>query len=110
MSLLMFNQQFYKSVKDWWLFGFYFCMPLAWTAIFYSQMTRKMLSNVETYNHTKQVSTLCKFVSYLFCVLLVFCHIILNFSYLALFSRGEKWQRPFSALLLYLRFAGFLYT
>lgn len=54
---VMFNQQFYKSVKDWWLFGFYFCMPLAWTAVFYTLMTRKMLKNTENTlsDHTKQV-------------------------------------------------------
>lgn len=52
-----FNQQFYKSVKDWWLFGFYFLMPLAWTGIFYTLMTRKMLKNTENTlsDHTKQV-------------------------------------------------------
>lgn len=55
---VMFNQQFYKSAKDWWLFGFYFCMPLAWTAIFYALMTRKMLKNSENAlcDHTKQVN------------------------------------------------------
>lgn len=57
---VMFNQQFYKSAKDWWLFGFYFCMPLAWTAVFYTLMTRKMLKNTENTlsDHTKQVITL----------------------------------------------------
>ncbi|XP_056145801.1 endothelin receptor type B-like [Lampris incognitus] len=39
--------QFYKLAKDWWLFGFYFCMPLACTALFYALMTRKMLRNTE---------------------------------------------------------------
>ncbi|CAG05905.1 unnamed protein product, partial [Tetraodon nigroviridis] len=61
--------QFYKSVKDWWLFGFYFCMPLAWTAIFYTLMTRKMLSNFETYNHTKQRREVARTV---FCLVVVF--------------------------------------
>lgn len=89
----MFNQQFYKSVKDWWLFGFYFCMPLAWTAIFYTLMTRKMLRNTETYNHTKQVSAMPNFVSYLSCICIIFCGFI-NFtvSNLAPFleARGGK--------------------
>lgn len=55
---VLFDHQFYKSVKDWWLFGFYFCMPLAWTAVFYTLMTRKMLRNTESTlsDHTKQVS------------------------------------------------------
>ncbi|XP_058631435.1 endothelin receptor Ba isoform X4 [Onychostoma macrolepis] len=35
--------QFYKSAKDWWLFSFYFCMPLTCTAIFYTLMTCEML-------------------------------------------------------------------
>ncbi|XP_037542933.1 endothelin receptor type B-like [Nematolebias whitei] len=40
--------QFYKAVKDWWLFGFYFCTPLALTAVFYALMTRRMLRNTES--------------------------------------------------------------
>ena len=57
LASVMFNQQFYKAVKDWWLFGFYFCMPLAWTAVFYTLMIRKMLKNTETTlsEHIKQV-------------------------------------------------------
>ncbi|XP_072114856.1 endothelin receptor type B-like isoform X1 [Mobula birostris] len=35
--------QFYKVAKDWWLFAFYFCMPLACTALFYSLMTSELL-------------------------------------------------------------------
>ncbi|KAK3519396.1 hypothetical protein QTP70_027530 [Hemibagrus guttatus] len=36
---------FYRDAKDWWLFGFYFCVPLACTAIFYTLMTCEMLNN-----------------------------------------------------------------
>ncbi|XP_041806624.1 endothelin receptor type B-like [Chelmon rostratus] len=63
--------QFYKSAKDWWLFGFYFCMPLAWTAIFYTLMTRKMLRNTENMlsDHTKQRREVAKTV---FCLVIVF--------------------------------------
>ncbi|XP_030284892.1 endothelin receptor type B [Sparus aurata] len=63
--------QFYKSVKDWWLFGFYFCMPLAWTAVFYTLMARKMLRNTENTlsNHTKQRKEVAKTV---FCLVIVF--------------------------------------
>uniref|UniRef100_A0A8C2ZUW2 Endothelin receptor type B n=1 Tax=Cyclopterus lumpus TaxID=8103 RepID=A0A8C2ZUW2_CYCLU len=63
--------QFYKSVKDWWLFGFYFCMPLAWTAVFYTLMTRKMLRNTDNTlsDHTKQRREVAKTV---FCLVLVF--------------------------------------
>ncbi|XP_068602565.1 LOW QUALITY PROTEIN: endothelin receptor type B [Brachionichthys hirsutus] len=48
--------QFYKSAKDWWLFGFYFCMPLAWTAVFYTRMTRQMLKSTDnaSSDQTKQ--------------------------------------------------------
>ncbi|XP_068612147.1 endothelin receptor type B-like [Brachionichthys hirsutus] len=34
---------FYRDVKDWWLFGFYFCVPLACSVVFYGLMTREML-------------------------------------------------------------------
>ncbi|XP_029937172.1 endothelin receptor type B-like [Myripristis murdjan] len=63
--------QFYKSVKDWWLFGFYFCMPLVWTAVFYTLMTRKMLKNTENTlsDHTKQRREVAKTV---FCLVIVF--------------------------------------
>ncbi|XP_040004691.1 endothelin receptor type B-like [Xiphias gladius] len=63
--------QFYKSVKDWWLFGFYFCMPLTWTAAFYTLMTRKMLKKTQhtLSNHTKQRLEVAKTV---FCLVIVF--------------------------------------
>uniref|UniRef100_A0A673C8E9 Endothelin receptor type B n=1 Tax=Sphaeramia orbicularis TaxID=375764 RepID=A0A673C8E9_9TELE len=62
--------QFYKSVKDWWLFGFYFCMPLVWTAIFYTLMTRKMLRNSDPLSErTKQRREIAKTV---FCLVIVF--------------------------------------
>ncbi|KAF7667651.1 hypothetical protein LDENG_00052130 [Lucifuga dentata] len=63
--------KFYKSVKDWWLFGFYFCMPLVWTVVFYALMTRKMLRNTENTlsDHTKQRWEVAKTV---FCLVIVF--------------------------------------
>ncbi|XP_048035031.1 endothelin receptor type Ab [Megalobrama amblycephala] len=36
---------FYRDVKVWWLFGFYFCVPLICTVVFYTLMTCEMLSN-----------------------------------------------------------------
>ncbi|KAM6949238.1 endothelin receptor type B-like [Aplochiton taeniatus] len=36
---------FYRDAKDWWLFGFYFCVPLACSAIFYTLMTCEMLNH-----------------------------------------------------------------
>lgn len=72
-SLVVFNQQIYKAVKDWWLFGFYFCMPLVWTAVFYTLMTRKMLRKTETTlcEHIKQVALwfLADFASFWQCFL-----------------------------------------
>ncbi|XP_076026154.1 endothelin receptor type B [Genypterus blacodes] len=63
--------KFYKSAKDWWLFGFYFCMPLVWTAVFYTLMTRKMLRHTENTlsDHTKQRREVAKTV---FCLVIVF--------------------------------------
>ncbi|XP_010882802.1 endothelin receptor type B [Esox lucius] len=61
----------YKSAKDWWLFGFYFCMPLACTAIFYTLMTWKMLKKKKNTvsDYTKQRREVAKTV---FCLVLVF--------------------------------------
>ncbi|XP_062311703.1 endothelin receptor type B [Osmerus eperlanus] len=63
--------QFYKAVKDWWLFGFYFCMPLACTAVFYAMMSRKILKKTDnTINdHTKQRREVARTV---FCLVVVF--------------------------------------
>uniref|UniRef100_A0A3P8VJB1 Endothelin receptor type B n=1 Tax=Cynoglossus semilaevis TaxID=244447 RepID=A0A3P8VJB1_CYNSE len=63
--------QIYKSVKDWWLFGFYFCMPLTWTAVFYTLMTRKMLRKTKNVLsvQTKQRLEVAKTV---FCLVTVF--------------------------------------
>lgn len=36
---------FYRDAKDWWLFGFYFCVPLACSAVFYGLMTCEMLQH-----------------------------------------------------------------
>lgn len=85
----MFNQQFYKKVKDWWLFTFFFCLPLAWTAIFYTLMTRKMLRNTETCNHTKQVSTFRHYVQPCFPSFLCCYYILLAY-------KAECLQSPFS--------------
>ncbi|XP_069011328.1 endothelin receptor type B-like [Embiotoca jacksoni] len=63
--------QFYKAIKDWWLFGFYFCMPLIWTAVFYALMTRKMLRDTKNTlsDHVKQRREVAKTV---FCLVIVF--------------------------------------
>ncbi|KAJ8255743.1 hypothetical protein COCON_G00196070 [Conger conger] len=76
--------QFYKSAKDWWLFSFYFCMPLLCTAVFYSLMSCEMLRKnnkaQKTLNdHLKQRREVAKTV---FCLVLVFalCWLPLHLS------------------------------
>ncbi|XP_007900764.2 endothelin receptor type B [Callorhinchus milii] len=66
--------EIYKSAKDWWLFSFYFCMPLACTAVFYSLMTCEMLRKksgmqIALNDHLKQRREVAKTV---FCLVLVF--------------------------------------
>ncbi|XP_048035569.1 endothelin receptor Ba [Megalobrama amblycephala] len=76
--------QFYKSAKDWWLFSFYFCMPLTCTAIFYTLMTCEMLRKkngvqIALNDHLKQRREVAKTV---FCLVLVFalCWLPLHLS------------------------------
>lgn len=60
---MLFHTQFYIQAKDWWLFGFYFCVPLACTAVFYTLMTCEMLNHrngslrIALTEHLKQVGT-----------------------------------------------------
>ncbi|XP_032440043.1 endothelin receptor type B-like isoform X1 [Xiphophorus hellerii] len=35
--------KFYINFKDWWIFGFYFCIPLTCSAIFYGLMSHELL-------------------------------------------------------------------
>uniref|UniRef100_A0A8C9PPF0 Uncharacterized protein n=1 Tax=Spermophilus dauricus TaxID=99837 RepID=A0A8C9PPF0_SPEDA len=51
---------FMQTAKDWWLFSFYFCLPLAITALFYTLMTCEMLRKksgmqIALNDHLKQV-------------------------------------------------------
>ncbi|KPP75662.1 endothelin B receptor-like [Scleropages formosus] len=76
--------QFYKSAKDWWLFSFYFCMPLTCTAIFYTLMTCEMLRKknglqIALSDHLRQRREVAKTV---FCLVLVFaiCWLPLHLS------------------------------
>lgn len=95
----MFNQQFYKKVKDWWLFSFYFCLPLAWTAIFYTLMTRKMLRNTETCNHTKQVRTFRHHVQPCFPPFLCCYYILLAYKFECLQSPSAETRSGKDGLL-----------
>ncbi|XP_044203155.1 endothelin receptor type Aa [Thunnus albacares] len=66
---------FYREAKDWWLFGFYFCVPLICTAIFYTLMTCEMLNHrngslrIALSEHLKQRREVAKAV---FCLVLIF--------------------------------------
>ncbi|XP_076004100.1 endothelin receptor type Aa [Genypterus blacodes] len=66
---------FYKDAKDWWLFGFYFCVPLMCTAVFYTLMTCEMLNHrngslrIALSEHLKQRREVAKAV---FCLVLIF--------------------------------------
>ncbi|XP_021272636.1 endothelin B receptor [Numida meleagris] len=75
---------FYKQAKDWWLFSFYFCLPLAITALFYTLMTCEMLRKksgmqIALNDHLKQRREVAKTV---FCLVLVFalCWLPLHLS------------------------------
>lgn len=75
---------FYKKAKDWWLFSFYFCLPLAITALFYTLMTCEMLRKksgmqIALNDHLKQRREVAKTV---FCLVLVFalCWLPLHLS------------------------------
>ncbi|XP_023607487.1 endothelin receptor type B [Myotis lucifugus] len=76
--------QFYQKAKDWWLFSFYFCLPLAITALFYTLMTCEMLRKksgmqIALNDHLKQRREVAKTV---FCLVLVFalCWLPLHLS------------------------------
>ncbi|XP_055369765.1 endothelin-1 receptor-like isoform X2 [Betta splendens] len=66
---------FYRDAKDWWLFGFYFCVPLACSAFFYGLMTCEMLRHekgslrLSLSEHLKQRREVAKAV---FCLVLIF--------------------------------------
>ncbi|CAK6958636.1 endothelin receptor type Aa [Scomber scombrus] len=66
---------FYREAKDWWLFGFYFCVPLLCTAVFYTMMTCEMLNHrngslrIALSEHLKQRREVAKAV---FCLVLIF--------------------------------------
>ncbi|KAK1135317.1 endothelin receptor type B-like isoform X1 [Acipenser oxyrinchus oxyrinchus] len=75
---------FYRNVKDWWLFGFYFCLPLACTGVFYTLMSCEMLSRrmgmrIALNDHMKQRREVAKTV---FCLVVIFalCWLPLHLS------------------------------
>ncbi|NXY74940.1 EDNR3 protein, partial [Glareola pratincola] len=75
---------FYRDVKDWWLFGFYFCLPLVCTGIFYTLMSCEMLSKrngmrIALNDHMKRRREVAKTV---FCLVVIFalCWLPLHLS------------------------------
>ncbi|XP_068444943.1 endothelin receptor type Aa [Clinocottus analis] len=66
---------FYMDAKDWWLLGFYFCVPLTCTAVFYTLMTCEMLNRrdgslrIALSEHLKQRREVARAV---FCLVLIF--------------------------------------
>ncbi|NXQ59749.1 EDNRB protein, partial [Anthoscopus minutus] len=76
--------RFYRDVKDWWLFGFYFCLPLVCTGIFYTLMSCEMLSKrngmrIALNDHMKRRREVAKTV---FCLVVIFalCWLPLHLS------------------------------
>ncbi|XP_061217978.1 endothelin receptor type B-like [Neopsephotus bourkii] len=75
---------FYRDVKDWWLFGFYFCLPLVCTGIFYTLMSCEMLNKrngmrTALNDHMKRRREVAKTV---FCLVVIFalCWLPLHLS------------------------------
>uniref|UniRef100_A0A8C6VEV4 Endothelin receptor type B n=1 Tax=Naja naja TaxID=35670 RepID=A0A8C6VEV4_NAJNA len=65
---------FYQIAKDWWIFSFYFCLPLLVTGLFYTLMTCEMLRKksgmqIALNDHLKQRREVAKTV---FCLVVVF--------------------------------------
>ncbi|KAG8147498.1 hypothetical protein E2320_001378, partial [Naja naja] len=61
--------KFYQIAKDWWIFSFYFCLPLLVTGLFYTLMTCEMLRKksgmqIALNDHLKQVKAEMKSLSY----------------------------------------------
>lgn len=105
--------QFYKTAKDWWLFSFYFCLPLAITAIFYTLMTCEMLRKksgmqIALNDHLKQRREVAKTV---FCLVLVFalCWLPLHLSRilkLTLYDENDPHRCELLSFLLVLDYIG----
>ncbi|KAM5313103.1 endothelin receptor type B [Glossophaga mutica] len=105
--------QFYKTAKDWWLFSFYFCLPLAITAFFYTLMTCEMLRKksgmqIALNDHLKQRREVAKTV---FCLVLVFalCWLPLHLSRilkLTLYDQTDPKRCELLSFLLVLDYIG----
>uniref|UniRef100_G1KSC1 Endothelin receptor type B n=1 Tax=Anolis carolinensis TaxID=28377 RepID=G1KSC1_ANOCA len=105
--------QVYKEAKDWWLFSFYFCLPLAITALFYTLMTCEMLRKksgmqIALNDHLKQRREVAKTV---FCLVLVFalCWLPLHLGRIlkfALYDERDPNRCELFSFLLVLNYIG----
>ncbi|XP_004704320.1 endothelin receptor type B [Echinops telfairi] len=105
--------EFYKKAKDWWLFSFYFCLPLAITMFFYTLMTCEMLRKksgmqIALNDHLKQRREVAKTV---FCLVLVFalCWLPLHLSRilkLTLYDQNDPSRCELLSFLLVLDYVG----
>ncbi|CAI5680705.1 unnamed protein product [Oreochromis niloticus] len=106
--------EFYRDAKDWWLFGFYFCVPLICTAIFYTLMTCEMLNRrngslrIALSEHLKQRREVAKAV---FSLVLIFalCWFPLHLSRLLkkmIYNQREKMRCELLNFLLILDYFG----
>uniref|UniRef100_A0AAY4DJD9 Endothelin receptor type B n=1 Tax=Denticeps clupeoides TaxID=299321 RepID=A0AAY4DJD9_9TELE len=96
--------QFYKSAKDWWLFGFYFCMPLACTAVFYSLLTCVMLKRSRAQNRREVARTVFSLV-----VVFAVCWLPLHISRilkLTIYNEGDPSRCHLLSVFLVLDYIG----
>ncbi|KAI3352375.1 hypothetical protein L3Q82_005341 [Scortum barcoo] len=105
---------FYTIAKDWWLFGFYFCVPLICTAVFYTLMTCEMLNHrngslrIALSEHLKQRREVAKAV---FCLVLIFalCWFPLHLSRIlkrTVYSQSDDMRCELLNFLLVLDYLG----
>ncbi|XP_066505977.1 endothelin receptor type B-like [Hoplias malabaricus] len=105
--------QFYQDVKDWWLFGFYFCLPLACTGVFYTLMSCEMLNRkkgmrIALNDHMKQRREVAKTV---FCLVVIFalCWLPLHLSRIikkAIYNPSEASRCELLSFLLVMDYIG----
>lgn len=105
--------QFYQDVKDWWLFGFYFCFPLAYTGIFYTLMSCEMLSRkkgmrIALNDHMKQVWMQMSVGTFMFTVTVRLGKMeeLRGINICLCVCSGGKWRRRCSAWCWFLLSAG----
>uniref|UniRef100_A0A3Q0SEV7 Endothelin receptor type Ab n=1 Tax=Amphilophus citrinellus TaxID=61819 RepID=A0A3Q0SEV7_AMPCI len=106
--------EFYIKSKDWWCLGFYFCIPLACSAVFYSLMTHEMLQHekeslkISLTEHLKQRREVAKVV---FCLVLIFalCWFPLHLGHLLkkmIYDHSNQQRCEFLNFLLVLDYIG----